>query len=229
MINCQTCPNQKCYVFHDCSPEWIRIIDSTKEQTIFKKGQQIIREGDKVTGLYFIQEGKVKIISNGINGKEQIVRLAADGYVIGHCAFSGETYPVGAITLDDTRACFVSNEILKQAYLDNPPFVLSFMKYYSAELRKMEMRLKYLAQMSIREKVAEAITYLFDTFGINPATQVLNVHLSRQELADLIGTNAEQVTRQLTIFEEEKILVREGKELKLLDLDLLKKIIIKYN
>ena len=71
------------------------------------------REGDKVSGLYFIQQGKVKIVSNGLNGKEQIVRLVSDGYVIGHCGIGEEMYPIGAVALKILQLAFLSNELLK--------------------------------------------------------------------------------------------------------------------
>ena len=169
------------------------------------------------------------LFRSGPNKKEQIVRLANDGHVVGHCAFGGETYPVSAIALEDTRACFLVNDVLVKAYLENPSFTLAFMTYYSTELRKLEMRLKHIAQMNIHEKVAESILYLYDIFGADPETQLLNVHLSRQELADLVGTNAEQVTRQLTLFNEEKLIEKEGKDLKITDPVALRRIIEKYH
>lgn len=228
-IECTTCPNTKCFVQQNCNSEWIQIISRSKEQSQYQKGQQIFREGDKVSGLYFIQQGKVKIVSNGLNGKEQIVRLASDGYVIGHCGIGEEMYPIGAVALEDTTACFLSNELLKSAYRENVQFTLAFMFYYSSELRKMEARLKYVAQMSIREKVAEALLYLYDIFGVNGDAQVLNVTMSRQELADLVGTNAEQVTRQLSLFQDEKIISKQGKDLAILRVDLLRKMVKSYS
>lgn len=227
-IDCPSCPNKVCFVPRHCSAEWIKQIDIEKEQRTYKADQQIFREGDRVSGLYFIQRGKVKIVSNGILGKEQIVRLAADGYVIGHCAFNDETYPVGAVALEETVACFLSNNLLKKAYLENPTFTLAFMQYYSAELRKMEIRLKHLAQMSIQEKVAEALLHIFDIFGADPETHFLNVTLSRQELAELIGTNAEQVTRQLTIFHDENLIAKHGKNIRLVDAENLRKMVAQY-
>ena len=227
-VECPTCPTKQFFVQQHCTPEWIQIINRSKEQTVYQKGQLLFREGDRVSGLYFVQNGKVKVVSNGLNDKEHIVRLANDGYVIGHCAVAGESYPVGAIALEDTVACFLSNELLKSAYLENPTFTLAFMFYYSAELRKMESRLKYVAQMSIREKVAEALLYLHDIFGVSDTDQILSVTMSRQELADLVGTNAEQVTRQLSLFQDEKIITKQGKDLQLLRIDLLRKMVDSY-
>ena len=227
-IECPGCPNKKCFVQSHCTSEWVQIINRSKEQSVYQKGQQLFREGDRVSGVFFIQHGKVKVVTNGLNGKEQIVRLASDAYIIGHCASEGERYPIGAIALEESTVCFLSNELLKSAYLENPEFTLAFMYYYSAELRKMESRLKYVAQMSIREKVVEALLYIYDIFGADETDHTLNVTMSRQELADLVGTNAEQVTRQLSLFQNENIISKQGKDLQMLRVDLLRKMVDSY-
>jgi CRP-like cAMP-binding protein len=208
-----------------CTAEWLHNISREKNQVLYKKGQYIFREGDRVFGLYFIQQGKVKIISTGINGKEQIVRLAIDGHIIGHRGYGSETYPIGAVALEDTRTCFLDNDILYSVFMNNPRFTYALMMFYAFELRKTEVRQRHLAQMSIREKVADTLIYLKEIFGMAARDKSLNIILSRQELADIAGTTSEQVTRELSDFENESLIKKDGKKIILLNVNGLNKII----
>jgi CRP-like cAMP-binding protein len=184
----------------------------------YSKGQHIFREGDRVFGLFFIKEGRVKIVSSGFNNREQIARLATNGHIIGHRGYGNELYPVSAIALDETYVCFVDNSTIYELML-----------FYSTELRKAELRLRYLAQMTMREKIAGALLYLLDIFGEDEQDGSLNVSLSRQELADLAGTTAEQVSRELTSFEKESIIAKHSRKLILLNHEELNKILSSHN
>jgi CRP-like cAMP-binding protein len=226
-ISCITCKNEHCLI-KQCSPEWIKIIDVKKNQSRYKKGENIIREGDPVHGIYFILSGKVKVITTGLNEKQQIVRLANDGHILGHRGFAGDVYPIGAISMDDSLICFVENETLDEMFMSNPKFTFALMMFYSHELRKVEQRIKNIAQMNTREKVAEALLYLIEIFGLGEQ-QELNIFLSREDIAALAGTNAEQIIRQLTDFEKEKIISKKGKKIIILDQEELKKAIRQIN
>ena len=224
-INCSECKSKLCVVQRYCDPDWVDIVNRKKNQEFYKKGQYLFREGDRVFGLYFIQSGKVKVISTGLNGKEQIVRLANDGHVVGHRGYGSEIYPIGAVALSDTYACFLDNDVLYEAFMNNSRLTYSMMMFYSFELRKTEIRQRLLAQMSIREKIAETLLYIKDNFGLNEEDGSLNVVLSRQEIADIAGTSPEQVARMLTDFQGEKLIFKKAKQILILDEDGLNKII----
>ena len=190
VISCTNCKTKNCFVQQYCSPRWISIIDERKNQELYQRRQYLFREGSRVFGLYFVQEGKVKVISTGMSGKEQIVRFATDGHVVGHRGYGSETYPIGAVALEDTIACFLDNDVLYDAFMNNPKLTYSMMMFYSFELRKTEIRQRVLAQMTIREKIADTLLHLKETFGLDEKKKSLNVILSRQELADIAGTTA---------------------------------------
>ena len=228
-MNCTQCKTRNCFVQQYCSVDWVNEISQSKNQVKYKRGQYIFHEGDRVFGLYFIQQGKVKIISTGFSSKEQIVRLATEGHIVGHRGFGSETYPIGAVALEDTVACFVDNAVLYNAFMKNPKLTYALMMFYSFELRRTEIRQRYLAQMSIREKVVDTLIYLKEIFGILQKEKSLNVTLSRQELADISGTTSEQVTRVLTELENEKLIKKSGKKILLLNAEGLNKIITAHH
>lgn len=223
---CKDCPNKDCFV-KKCNRAWIKKLDTAKSQIYYNKGSQIIVEGHPVMGLYFVQSGKVKIISTGINGRQQIVRLTKEGHIIGHRAYGGEVYPIGAVAMEDAIICFIDNTTLYEAFVENPEFTIEIMMFYSQELRKVETRLKYIGQMSVKEKVAEALMFIHDVYGVDEQG-CLNAKLMRQDIADLAGTNPEQVVRQLSEFEKDGLLSKSGKNIRLCNIDGMQDVISSY-
>ena len=227
-IECHKCTSVNCFVKKYCTGELLNLISETKNQNFYKKGDIIFREGNSMLGIHFIQQGGVKVVTPNLNGREQVVRLGSDGNILGHRVLGNDKYYFNAIALMDTNVCFVETEIFRNTCLSNPDFAYNLILFYALELRRTELRVKYQAQMNIREKVAEAFVYLNEIFGTNPATKTLNIDLSRQEIADIAGTTPEQVSRQLSDFENEKLISRERREIQILNVIGLKNIVREY-
>ena len=179
-------------------------------------------------GIHFILKGGVKIVTPNLNGREQVVRLGADGNLLGHRVLGNDKYYFNAIAMMDTSVCFVETSVFKETCLNSPEFSYNLLLFYALELRRIELRVKYYAQMNIREKVAEAFVYMIETFGINPQTKTLNIGLDRREIADLAGTTSEQVSRQLSDFEDEELILREKRDIKILNIKGLQNIVKAY-
>jgi len=202
-----------------------------KSEIKYNKGQYIFKAGNNVFGLYFVKNGKIKVVSHGMNGKEQIVRLATNGHILGHRGFGGklkEVYPASAIALEDSVICFVDNDTIYEAFYFNVQFVIELMMFYSKELRAIEARMKYMAQMTVREKVAFALLYLKEIFGCDLNNQTLNINISREDISALCGTNENQVIRNLSEFEKEKLISKEGKKIRIVNEKELQKMVDLY-
>ena len=225
-IECSDC-NADCFIKH-CSREYISLINEKKNQVVFGKGQYVFREGDPVSGIYFIQQGKVKVTSSGQRDREQIVRLAGDGHILGHRAYGRETHHINAVTLEESRICFTDNDILYNAFKANFEFLYSIMMFYSRELRKSEQRTKNFAQMTVEEKVIFALLYIIEIFGFNKKENTINASLSRQDIADIAGTNADQVSRIIAFLKKEKLVSTQGKKILIKNYEGLKKSISRY-
>lgn len=229
-INCDECNNAVCLIKQHGLPIWTKKIEPNKIQMKYKAGEFIFKERDRVHGIYFIKQGKVKVISTGKNIQDQIVRLAADGHILGHRGYGGDTYPVSAIALSDTRVCFIDNDSFYNFCINNSQFMMEMTMFYSRELRKAELRIKNIGQMSAREKIAEALLYLKDVFGMDEVNKSLNVYLSSQEIADMAGTTSTQVISELHLFEEGKFIAKQGKEtIRLINIQGLKNIVSNYD
>ncbi len=227
-IECTDCKNEKCFIKQGCFGEWLNKISNNKSQYFYKKGSHIFRDGQLIYGIHFIQQGGVKVVSTSLQGREQIVRLAREGQILGHRGVGRTYYYFNAVALEDSLVCFVENELFYEACMNCPTFAYNLIFFYASELRRAEMRVKNQAQMNIREKVAMAFIYTYEIFGINPETKMLNISLNRQDIADIAGTTAEQVTRQLSEFENEKLIARIKRDIKLLNIKGLQDIVCDY-
>tara|TARA_R110002050_G_scaffold33007_2_gene84454 strand:+ start:43284 stop:44003 length:720 start_codon:yes stop_codon:yes gene_type:complete len=225
--DCNSCRTLDCLI-KKCNPATIQVLSQKKIQLLLKKGQSIFQENAPVFGLFFIQKGDVKIESSSLDGKKQIVRLATDGHILGHIGFGHETYPIGATAIQDARVCFMDSGILMKALKDNFSLSFEIMMFYSKELRKSEIRTKYLAQMTVSEKVAFSLIYLVNTFGMDPDSQLLNVSFSRTEFGNMAGTNSDQVSRTITQLKNDSFIDTKGHKIKILNLAGLQQMLVPY-
>lgn len=227
-LACNSCLNTTCLIKRNIKSIKHNDINISKNTIHCKKGQQFIMEGAPVNGLYFILKGKAKVYRTGLNGKEQIVRFAKEGEIIGHRGFgTEECYTIGAIALENSILCYFSKHILQDLLHKNPEFTYDLMLFYANELNKSESKVKSLSQMTVRERLADTLLYIHRKFGT--VNSYLNLPLSRKEYADYAGTSEEQVIRILSAFKNENIIKLFGKKISIIDIHKLKSEIKDHN
>ena len=157
-MTCELCSNENCLLKRNLKSEDTLELSYQKKEIKCKKGQQFIIEGASVTGLFFVLKGKVKVFRTGINGREQIVRFASAGDIIGHRGFGTEEYySIGAMALEDTVLCYFSKAVLQSTLLKDPVFTYDLMLFYANELNRSEAKVKSLSQMTVRERVVDSL------------------------------------------------------------------------
>jgi len=227
-ISCQLCDNENCLIKRNLKPNSTFDLAQQKSQIRCKKGQQFILEGAPVSGLFFLLKGKAKVFRTGINGKEQIVRFASNGDIIGHRGFGTEEfYSIGAMALEDTILCYFSKESLQRVLVKDAAFTYDFMLFYANELNKSESKVKSLSQMTVRERVVDALLYINRKF--KHKNNYLDLVLSRSDYADFVGTTEEQVIRVLSSLKKENLIITHGKKIGIPDVPLLQKEIYEHN
>lgn len=227
-MDCFNCDNKQCIIKKNAHLESMRTFIAKKSTLTCKKGQNFIIEGAPVHGLYFIQEGKVKVAKTGLNGKEQIVRFTTNGETIGHRGFgAGQSYPISAVALQNTILCNFSTEIMQQMLLSVPSLTYDLMTFYAEELNRSETKVKKFAQMTVREKVIDALLYINRKYG--NTNGLLNVQLSRKEISDFAGTTEEQVIRTLSGLRKDTLIETPGKRIRIKNVELLRKEISDHN
>jgi len=227
-VSCESCDNSNCLINKNINAFEDFDLLENKNQILCKKGQQFIIEGAPVNGLYFVLKGKVKVYRTGINGKEQIVRFAKEGEIIGHRGFGTEEYySIGAMAIEDTILCCFSKDILQSTLHKTPSLTYDLMLFYANELNKSEAKVKALSQMTVRERVVDSLLYLYRKFGNDKG--FIEAPLSRRDYADHAGTTEEQVIRILSILKKEGLIITKGKKVIVTNLELLKKDIREHN
>jgi CRP/FNR family transcriptional regulator len=218
--DCRECPNCKISVFSDLSDDQFDFLNYEKSIVQLHKGQVLFLQDTKPHGLYCIKKGKVKIFRRGSEGKEQIVRLAADADVVGYRALlSEESYQCGATALEETTLCYVPRQALKQIMENNVNIYKKMISLLSNDLKNAESKISELAQKPVRERVAETLMVLKNKYGLEADGATLNVVLSREELANLVGTATESLIRILSDVKKEGIIELDQKKIRIVDFE----------
>lgn len=195
-------------------------IEAAKVCTLYKKGQVVFQEGAYPFGIYCINSGKIKLSHCGDDGREQIVRLVKPGDVMGYKALlGGERYTASAIALDDASICFIPKDLFMSMLQKDPSLSFEMMRIIAGELRKAELKITHLAQKPVRERLAETLLFIKETYGVEPDGFTLNVRLSREEIANLVGTATESAIRLLSEFKKDGLIELQGKKIRLLNQD----------
>jgi len=205
-----------------CLKEWLPAIDSNRESYHFKKGELLFREGDKVNGIYFLYSGKVKVHKHWGDEKELIVRIARQGDIVGHRGLGKDIYyPVSGTALEPVNACFIDLEFFISTLKINHDFIFELLLFFAGELKESEKNMRNLAHMPVKGRVAQAILNLQNKFGVNEKG-LIDLTLSRQDLASFAGTTYETVFRIINELTQDGIIRLEGKDIAIVEVEKLK-------
>lgn len=207
------CDAKSCFMCQNCIEEWHPAILANKTNLKFKKGEVIFKEGDPVEGIYFVYSGVVKVYKNWDKDKELIIRFAKDGAIFGHRGI-GENlyYPISASALEPSVVCYVDLKFFESTLKVNPGLTLQLVNFFASELRKSEQRMRDLAHMPVKGRVANALIKLKDQFGVNEHG-FINIKLSRQDLASYAGATYETVFRMINELLSEGLVSVSGKDI----------------
>jgi len=205
-----------------CSKEWRDFVNFHSQIIKISTDELVFNFGDDVEGLFFILSGKVKITKKIPSGKIRIIRLAADGDIIGHRGFGGHwKYSVSATALEDTELLFVPKTIFDQTVKANPDFGFYMMMFFAEELRATE-RLAY--QCPVKNLVASTLLTNCNVFGLEKGSNRLSYTLSRKDIASMAGTTYESVVRSLAELQKEGTIKIDGKSTHIINKEKLERI-----
>lgn len=221
---CKQCNLEIKTIFKKLSPEQIEYATNNKSCSVVKKGTVLYQEGNRISGIYCINKGVLKIYKTGTEGKEQIIKFAKKGDVIGYrSVIISEPACTSVKVIEDAVLCFISSQELYHLLRENSEFGIEMLQIACKELGEANDYITDIAQKSVKERLAEILLHLKDEFGVNNE-EVINLNLTREELANIIGTATESVIRLLSEFKSEGIIELQGRKIKILDASKLKKI-----
>ena len=164
--NKKECDLKSCFLCKLCLREWLPAIEANKKTLHFKKGELIFKEGDEVKGIYFVFSGTVKVHTKWGKEKELIIRFAKNGDIIGHRGLGDEIiYPVSGTALEAVTVCFISLDFFMSSLKVNYDFMYQLMLFFAAELKQSERKMRNLAHMPVKGRIAQALLLLKNKFG----------------------------------------------------------------
>jgi CRP-like cAMP-binding protein len=203
--------------------ELLRMAECKTSYTI-KKGEPIFEEGEVTNGIYCVKEGVCKLSKLSDNGKDQIVKLVKPGELLGQRSMiSDEPANLSAVALEDMEVCFIPKSEVMQFFTQNNQFSMNVMKTICEDLKGADDHMVNMAQKTVRQRLAETLMYLEETFGKNEDGS-LHIQLSREELAGMIGTATESCIRLLSELNKSDYIELTGKKITLLDKNKLKRL-----
>lgn len=217
MINTVACNLKKFNSIRHLTKEELLRVSKLKQETTHKKGEEIFKEGVNLKGVYLIKSGVVKLVKTSCDGKNQIVKLVVKGDLLGQRSLvSNEPTNLKAIALTEVNTCYMPKDEVLADLRNNADFSFDMIVKLANRLRESDNGLVNMAQKTIRQRIAETLLYIESCFG-NTKEGFINLLLSREEYANLIGTAKASVIRELAYFKNKKAIITKGKEIKIID------------
>lgn len=215
-------------VFVGLPDEQLQLIHNHTIERSFRKGMNIFFEGDAGEGFHYVKSGKVKIVRTSEDGREHIIKILNAGEIFAEVLlFNNQPYPATAVAVEASCVGVIRNTDLEQLILNNNLLALQIIKALSQRLLYAQQKIKNLALHDVLSRTAEVLLRLGREQGRkmeNGAIEII-LDLSRQDLASLVGTTRETVTRTLSSLKKDKIIDFDGQKIRILDVDYLTSLI----
>ena len=182
----------------------------------YKKNETIYCEGETPENLMCLLNGKVKIYKDGVGGRSQIIRVIKNKEYFAYRAyFAEENFVTAAAAFEPCTMCLIPMPIIVQLIMENAELAMFFIKQLSKDLGISDERTVNLTQKHIRGRLAESLLFLKETYGVEE---------SREDLANLSNMTTSNAIRTLSNFAAEKLIIIDGRKIKIIDEEKLKKI-----
>lgn len=211
-------------IFTQLGEEFLQKIDSISIIRTYAKGRIIFMEGEPGEAFFYIKSGLVKIYKVSSEGREHILHILNEGHVFAEVTlFANTTYPATAEVLEDAQIGIIKNSDLEKLIAENPMLSLELIKYLNNRLVEAQNKVRNLALYDTFGRTAQALVKLAEEHGKKTNQGIeLDLGISRQELADIVGTTRETVIRVLAAFKKEKSIELEKSNIIIKRLDKIK-------
>ena len=191
----------------------------------YKKNETIYCEGETPMHLMCLLSGKVKIYKEGVGGRSQIIRvLKTKEYFAYRAYFAEGNFVTAASAFEPCTICLIPMPAIMKLVKANAELALFFIRQLSIDLGISDERTVNLTQKHIRGRLAESLLFLKETYGLEEDESTLSIYLSREDLANLSNMTTSNAIRTLSNFATEKLITIDGRKIKIIDEEKLKKI-----
>lgn len=217
MSKCEQCIVRQFNSLKTLTKDELMRVSACKTSQVVKKGSTIFKEGDTLNGIYCIRDGVCKMTKLSENGKDQVVKLALKGGMIGQRSLvSGEPSNLTATAVNDMQICFVPKSEILEDLQKNPNFSMDVLKNMAIDLKNSDDQLVDMAQKTVKQRLANTLVYIQQKFG-NDTEGYTMLTLSREDYASIVGTATESAIRILSQFKKEGLISTKGKQIKIED------------
>ncbi|MDR2969390.1 MAG: Crp/Fnr family transcriptional regulator [Tannerellaceae bacterium] len=191
----------------------------------FKRNELIYCEGDEPIEMMCLLKGKVKIFKEGVGGRTQIIRMIKPiQYFAYRASFAQELYLTSAAAFESSVVCAIPMTVVRELLMRNTQLAMFFIRQLSVDLGMADERTVNLTQKHIRGRLAESLLFLRDSYGLEEDGATLSLYLAREDLASLSNMTTSNAIRTLSTFVAERIIALDGRKIKLIDQERLRKI-----
>ncbi len=207
------------------TPEQTEYLKNNYQVQKYKKNEIIYCEGETPTHVLCLVKGKVKIFKTGVGGRSQIVRMVKPYETFAYRAmFAEEDFVTGACAFEPTVIYAIPKIVMKSLISQNSQLAWYFINALSVDLGIADARAVSLTQKHIRGRLAESLLFLKENYGLEEDGATLSIYLSREDLANLSNMTTSNAIRTLSNFVSEKIITMDGRKIKIIDEEHLKRI-----
>jgi len=201
------------------------VISANAKILNYKKNEVIYREEETPQELMCLCKGKVKIYKDGVGGRSQIIRMIRPTQYFGYRAFfANQPYVTAASAFEPSTICFIPMRIIEDIVSVNSKLGMFFIKELSTDLGIADERVVNLTQKHIRGRLAESLIFLIENYGLEEDGATISIYLSREDLANLSNMTTSNAIRTLSTFVDEHIITLDGRKIKVIDEDKLRRI-----
>lgn len=216
--NCKDCSHRINSFFCKAKSDALDKLDKERTTSHYKKGETIFKEGQRPFGIFCLFNGKIKLSKIGDDGKEHIIRLIKPGDLFGYRSILGaDKYHASAVAIDEATVCFIPKEQFIELLDGDKNLTFEMIKILSEDLKNAELQMTHMARKPVRERAAEAVLFIKETYGYEEDGQTINAIFSREDIANIVGTATETIIRLLSEFNREGIIQLQGKKIKIID------------
>ena len=206
MSSCDQCIVRQLNSLKSLDKEELKRISACKTTRTIKKGEVIFEEGERINGVFCISGGICKVSKMSSNGRDQIIHLVQKGDILGERSLiNDEVANLKATAINDMEVCFIHREEIIKDLHKNPDFSMNVLRDLAASLKSADNVIVNMAQKTVKQRLAEMLINLEKKFG-HDLDHVLNIHLSREDIANIIGTATESAIRLLSEFKKEGVI-----------------------
>jgi CRP-like cAMP-binding protein len=211
---CSDCPVLKTALFDSLTPEQVHHLGCVFRPARYRKNQILFFEGGAAQHLFGLHAGLVKLVKSLENGKDRITGVLFPGELFGLEALSEATYPLTAVTLRDCEICAAPRDEFVAFMQSNPKIALGMVRFLVGELKRLRTQVTDMSFKDARMKVATFLLSLVSSASVaTDGSQTLVLPLSRQEISEVLELSPETVSRTLSDFRREQLIVARGRHL----------------